>query len=156
MRMWMVNPKILCQKHLGGEHVECHMFVSVLKKGTNINGYINNNLLEPKSLYKRHLELENEMRRRGFNCNSIITEDDCNEAISKIKNQTHFDYIVNSESSLMDLLSRCPVCKIRHDYLLSDPNWNDNSFKLKHDKPVNRHVKNSERIDIENVWQIIR
>jgi len=27
MRMWMLNPKALCRKHLMGEHVEIHMLV---------------------------------------------------------------------------------------------------------------------------------
>ena len=28
MRMWMVNPRIMCRQHLLGEHVEIHMFHS--------------------------------------------------------------------------------------------------------------------------------
>ena len=30
MRMWMVNPGFMCNKHLLGEHVECHMLVGHL------------------------------------------------------------------------------------------------------------------------------
>lgn len=33
MRMWVVNPKILCRKHLLGEHVELHMATGHLQRG---------------------------------------------------------------------------------------------------------------------------
>ena len=61
MRMWLVDPKILCQKHLCGEHVEMHMFLGTLKKGKKIDGFLKNNLFEPRVLHKRHEELKEEM-----------------------------------------------------------------------------------------------
>ena len=33
MRMWMVDPQIMCRQHLLGEHTEMHMFVGTLKRG---------------------------------------------------------------------------------------------------------------------------
>jgi hypothetical protein len=30
MRMWMVPPKVMCRKHLLGEHVEIHMLAGSL------------------------------------------------------------------------------------------------------------------------------
>jgi hypothetical protein len=30
--MWMVDPRLVCSKHLLGEHVELHMFVGCLLK----------------------------------------------------------------------------------------------------------------------------
>ena len=32
MRQWMVDPRLLCRKHLLGEHVENHMFIGTLKR----------------------------------------------------------------------------------------------------------------------------
>jgi hypothetical protein len=46
MRMWMVPTKIMCDKHLLGEHVEHHMFLGSLKQGFNLDGYVKNNLFE--------------------------------------------------------------------------------------------------------------
>ena len=70
MRMWLCDPKIMCQKHLCGEHVEMHMFLGTIKKGKKIDGYLKNNLLEPMALYWRHKQLELEMIDRGYNHNS--------------------------------------------------------------------------------------
>ena len=70
MRMWMVDPEIMCRQHLFGEHVEHHMFRGSMRKGCRQDGYITNDLLEPLSLDKRHEELVIEMTRRG---DTIIT-----------------------------------------------------------------------------------
>lgn len=72
MRMWMVNPKKMCRKHLLGEHVELHMFVGTIKKGISIQGYIDNGLVNPRMIKKRHKELVKEMERRGYNHNSPL------------------------------------------------------------------------------------
>lgn len=40
MRMWGVDPKVLCTKHMIGEHAETHMFLGTIKKGTSIKGLI--------------------------------------------------------------------------------------------------------------------
>ena len=50
MRMWMVDPSLLCRKHLLGEHLECHMFVGTINKNISIKGYIKNGLCEPDKL----------------------------------------------------------------------------------------------------------
>ena len=73
MRMWMVNPKTMCRNHLLGEHVECHMFVGTIKRGKNIQGYLNKGLLEIHSLQSRHEELVEEMLRRGYRHNSPLS-----------------------------------------------------------------------------------
>jgi hypothetical protein len=110
--MWMANPKILCRKHLLGEHVELHMFLGTLKKGNSISGYLSNNLLEPMSIISRHGELVKEMERRGYNHYSEI---DHNEVIHYLQffleNELHTK--INKEKAFEDLISRCPECKKR-------------------------------------------
>jgi Pyrimidine dimer DNA glycosylase len=66
MRMWMVNPRLMCRKHLLGEHVELHMFVAGIRRGLNLRGYLDKQLLEPHNIRRRHLELVGELRRRGY------------------------------------------------------------------------------------------
>lgn len=66
MRMWMVDPARMCDKHLLGEHVECHMLAGTLARGRSIDGFIAKGLLEPASLGPRHEALAGEMRARGF------------------------------------------------------------------------------------------
>jgi hypothetical protein len=110
MRMWMINPKILCRKHLLGEHIETHMFLGTLKSRKQINGYIEKNLFEPASLYQRHEELKNEMLIRNYNHKSEMVEKEVKHHIEKL-NKKYIDHKVNWFLSLIDLVNRCEECK---------------------------------------------
>ena len=104
MRMWMVNPKIMCRKHLLGEHVELHMFIGTLKKGISVKGYLDDNLMEPESMYSRHAELVAEMEARGYNHKSPLP-------LIPVAMQKRVD----SQASLKELLRRCPECAARYE-----------------------------------------
>jgi len=71
MRMWMVNPKIMCRQHLLGEHVEIHMFVGTLSRGKSVKGYLEKGLLEVHNLYWRHEELVEEIKTKRLQ--SLLT-----------------------------------------------------------------------------------
>jgi hypothetical protein len=75
MRMWCVDPKQMCRNHLLGEHLECHMFATTLKKGVHVDGYVKNGLLDISRLQARHQELVNEMLRRGYRHNTPFPEE---------------------------------------------------------------------------------
>lgn len=110
MRMWMVNPKIMCRQHLLGEHLEIHYLLGHLNKGYQIEGFITGNLLEPRSIYTRHNDLVKEMENRGYNHNSELGE--LNElglnTVSKYR-----DFKVNKYKSQLELYSRCPQCRFQ-------------------------------------------
>lgn len=110
MRMWMVNPEILCRQHLLGEHLETHMFLTVIKEGKNLDGYIKGNLLEAESLFGRHMVLSNEMISRGYNHKSPMAD-----FVVPFK---YKDSKVDDEKSLLELLSRCSECKKRYEELI--------------------------------------
>jgi len=74
MRLWLVNPKIMCRKHLLGEHLECHMFVGTLNKGISVEGYVSKGLLETSKLKERHDALAYEIISRGYKHNSPLKE----------------------------------------------------------------------------------
>lgn len=120
MRQWMCNPLILCQKHLGGEHVESHMFVGILKKKLRIDGYIKNNLIEPISLHARHDILAWEMIRRriikgkspDLPHKSPIDFDELFDNMEYLSGE-YINYKINKENSLNDLLNRCLKCRSR-------------------------------------------
>ncbi len=100
MRMWNVDPKLLCRKHLLGEHVETHMFAGTIKKGIKYNGYIKNKLLEIHNLKKRHDIIAEEMVRRGYNHRTPLNfESDI--VIGEI----------DVEANLKDLFERCQECR---------------------------------------------
>ena len=102
MRQWNVNPEFLCTKHLLGEHVEHHMFIGCMKKGTSLKGYIEKGLVEVQNIKKRHDELVTEMIKRGMNHNTPLEQNICYDA-----------GYVNSEQNINELRNRCEKCKER-------------------------------------------
>lgn len=112
MRQWMVDPEILCQKHLCGEHVEHHMFIGTLRKKIKVDGYLENNLFEPRSLYERHKALAEEMVKRGYNHNSPLREADCSCVLNLTTEQQYWE--IDKTRAFEDLISRCPECEKRY------------------------------------------
>ena len=108
MRMWMVDPVVMCSKHLLGEHVECHMLVGHLQRSRRIANYIRLNLLEPSSIRERHSQLALEMENRGMLHKSPLPEYD----LSYLPHE-HRIYTVNAEESLVELVRRCIDCRER-------------------------------------------
>ncbi len=115
MRMWLCNPRILCTKHLLGEHVELHMFVGCINKGFQIDGYLRNNLLQVDKILRRHNELKKEMINRGMNHKSDIV-------ITKklIEYYGDYDHEIDTQCALNELLRRCSKCKDRYDKLAGE------------------------------------
>lgn len=70
MRIWDVDPAILCRNHLLGEHRELHGLWNILVEGKQ--GYSHHPETvrwqgKLKALYLRHEALVAEMTRRGWN-----------------------------------------------------------------------------------------
>jgi hypothetical protein len=107
MRLWVVNPKILCRQHLLGEHVECHMFLGTITKGKSIQGYLDQGLVEVHNLAVRHNELAQEITDRGYNHQSPFPADFHHKELG----------LVDKGKSLQDLLTRCSRCKERYESL---------------------------------------
>ena len=99
MRMWNINPMILCRKHLLGEHLEMHMFIGTIKKGISIKGYINKGLVEVHNIINRHDILVEEMLKRNMNHKSPI------EII-----ELWTEGYVNIKENEKDLFKRCRDC----------------------------------------------
>ena len=110
LRMWMISPKMMCNQHLLGEHRELHALVGTLLKGTNIQGYIDNNLVEIQSIAERHTTLVKEMIVRGYKHRSPIVE---SQIVFEHLTNEQFNYKVNQESSFSDLYHRCEICRWR-------------------------------------------
>ena len=104
MRMWMVNPKILCRKHLLGEHGEIHKHRHCFEKGYRIEG--RRGQIEPNVMQKRHDELAKEMIARGMNHKSPYKQPD-------LSCYNLNGFVVDKNSSLELLMNRCEECRIR-------------------------------------------
>jgi len=105
MRMWMVDPRIMCRQHLLGEHAEIHAFVGAINHGYSIKGYLENDLLEVHSLYSRHEELAKEMKQRGYKHASGLDE--------KWKHAETLGSI-DRKKSFKQLINRCLGCRERY------------------------------------------
>lgn len=110
MRMWMVDPEIMCKKHLLGEHVETHMFVGTLLKKKSINGYIENDLFEPLALLSRHDLLVKEMEKRGMNHKSPLLNDISFDELISYLSPEHIEHSIDWQNSILDLIGRCDEC----------------------------------------------
>jgi hypothetical protein len=77
LRIWDLDPSILCRKHLLGEHRELHAIWTVITQGKK--GYSRHpETLRWKgrltALYSRHNLLVREMEARGYNHRSPLEE----------------------------------------------------------------------------------
>ena len=99
MRMWGVDPALLCDQHLLGEHVEMHMFAGSIKKGINVSGYVKKGLVEIHNIQNRHDELAMEIEKRGMNHKSDL---DFAGGVGGY---------VDIENSKKELKRRCKDCK---------------------------------------------
>jgi len=98
--MWMINPKKLCRQHLLGEHKELHQLLGSINKNRSIGGHIEKGQVELHNLEKRHKELVNEMRIRGYNHQSPL----------KYKSTKKIGKI-NILQNYKELEKRCKECK---------------------------------------------
>ncbi|MEO5935934.1 MAG: pyrimidine dimer DNA glycosylase/endonuclease V [Terriglobales bacterium] len=102
MRMWMVDPRKMCDQHLLGEHVELHMLVGTLARKRSVAGFVANNLIEVHNVRSRHEELVGEMTRRGMNHQSPLP---AFRAARLGK--------VSIRANLVELARRCDSCRAK-------------------------------------------
>lgn len=99
----MVDPALLCRKHLLGEHVECHMFRGSLLKGRSLQGFLATGLLDSRLLAHRHDRLAKEMLRRGYRHASPLPCDfDAKAAPGN----------VDRAAAQRELAARCDECRL--------------------------------------------
>lgn len=104
MRMWMISPKKLCNKHLTAEHGEIHAAIGNLKRsGRWARSLTLKGFLEPQNALKRHNQLVKEMLSRGLKHKSKLN-------IKKIKLPKGK---VDVKKSKKDLIKRCKECRRR-------------------------------------------
>ena len=109
MRMWMINPKYLCRKHLLGEHNEIHKHRPSFEKKHSIKGRLSPIvLIEPAAMQTRHDEIVEEMLARGYNHKSPYTLPDLSYL-----SEEELKFKVDIEVSMQELMKRCPDCMNR-------------------------------------------
>jgi predicted GIY-YIG superfamily endonuclease len=111
MRVWDVDPKILCRKHLLAEHRELHGLWNILTKHSGQGGYSRHPetlrwVDKTLALYRRHELLVAEFVRRGYNHATPLDE----KLASGSGDQTDF---IDSPARQLELLAAkpcdCPI-----------------------------------------------
>lgn len=102
MRMWGVDPAVLCDQHLLGEHVEMHMLVGALNKGISVRGYTDAGLVVLSRIRSRHNKLAREMQRRGMRHRSPLPPFPPRRG-----------GWLDADANLRELKRRCPNCRQR-------------------------------------------
>ena len=104
--MWGVDPELLCDQHLLGEHVEMHQEVGTLLNHPHgeaiVRGHAAKDQIDTSLIRSRHDALAAELEHRGMNHDSPLEYEDDLDLGS-------IDVAANRE----DLASRCPDCRVR-------------------------------------------
>ena len=109
MRMWMVDPKLLCDKHLLGEHGELHKHIHSFRKGHKVDKRFYPVVqIQFKGYRERHDILALEMVRRGMNHKSPLPELPNFRRIYP----EYYNKKVDVDISLTDLRNRCKKCSV--------------------------------------------
>lgn len=108
MRMWMIDPVLLCREHLLGSHSEIHKHRHNFVKKHNMRGRLQAPAqIAPLEMESRHDELVKEMKRRDYNHNSPYSQPDVSYLGKLLESKVDLDY------NIRDLMNRCPECKSR-------------------------------------------
>ena len=111
--MWMVQPDMLCRKHLLGEHGELHKHKHNFEKQHSISKRIAPVVqIEPSKMQQRHDELVVEMKRRRYNHQSPYEQPDISYLPEEERNA-----MVDPFISIQDLKNRCSECAKRIESL---------------------------------------
>ena len=102
MRDWKINPELLCNTHLLGNHVELHMFAGCIEKGKSIKGYIETGLVEIHNLKNRHDEIVQEMIARNMEHKSPFPDIELYKAGE-----------IDIDENIKELMNRCEYCRRR-------------------------------------------
>jgi hypothetical protein len=110
--MWMTPVEEMCDQHLRGEHLECHMFYGCLKKKKNVAGYVVKGFLDPRLLKLRHDAIVAELEQRGVFKNhktEMVDVPDFSYLRELLK------YSIDMPLSKAELMKRCEKCRRRYD-----------------------------------------
>lgn len=107
MRIWDIDPALLCRQHLLGEHRELHATWTILtekKKGYSNHPEVKRWVGKLKALYIRHESLVVEMKKRNYTHQSPLDE----KLATGMEEQT--EYIDLPDKQLLILKSKTCDC----------------------------------------------
>lgn len=107
-RMWGIDPTLLCDQHLLGEHTELHQVVGTIRHHPHgeaiVRGHAEKQQLDTSRIRARHDALADELERRGMTHDSPL---DFEDALGLGR--------VDRRANLVELRARCVACRRRID-----------------------------------------
>jgi len=103
MRMWMIDPILMCDAHLNEEHSSIHQLQRHIRDGHKLDVILSGHV-EPQNAHTRHDLLASEMVRRGHNHRSPVTA-------SQLEVPSEFHKVVDRTASFIELMRSCYKCK---------------------------------------------
>ena len=104
--MWGVDPTLLCDQHLIGEHAEMHQEVGTLRNHPHgeaiVRGHAKKRQVDTAKIQERHDELARELERRGMTHDSPLSYED-----------TYDVGQIDPEENRVELSERCSECRRR-------------------------------------------
>lgn len=104
--MWGIDPRLLCDDHLVGEHAEMHQEVGTLRNHEHgeaiVRGHAEQGQVDTAKIQARHDELADEIERRGMTHDSPLEYDD-----------THDLGEIDPARNREELVDRCDECRER-------------------------------------------
>lgn len=113
----MIDPVLLCMKHLLGEHGEIHKHRHNFVKGHSIKGRIEGNAVEPMSMKRRHDDLEAEIVKRAIEAGRKPPCSPFEQPDLSTYSEEYRNYKIDAEAARELLLERCEDCRKRHEAL---------------------------------------
>ena len=112
MRVWDVEPKLLCRQHLLGEHRELHGLWNILTTHKGVGGYSHHPETRRwtgklAALHARHEALVEEMTRRGYNHASLL-----DVGLAEGTSAVQDTYIDTPEEQVRILLRKGCACQV--------------------------------------------
>jgi hypothetical protein len=104
--MWGIDPALLCDQHLLGEHTEMHQVAGTIEHHPHgeaiAEGHAERQQVDTSLIGRRHDELAAELQRRGMDHDSPLDYEDELDLGS-----------LDIEANLADLKARCDDCQTR-------------------------------------------
>lgn len=108
----MIDTKLMCDKHILGEHGEIHKHKHNFVKKHNMGGRLAfPSQISPREMQSRHDELVVEMIARGMNHKSDYEQPDVEYLFND--NPYSYECKIDIEHNLNDLANRCVECSKR-------------------------------------------
>lgn len=109
-RQWLANPEWMCTRHLSGEHLEAHIFLTKMQHGHSLEGFRRGSMFfGARFIEERHDVLANQLP--GHQTPLIMPPNLYD--LYPYEEPTVEDY----NKSLSDLLGRCKTCRDGHDVI---------------------------------------